>query len=121
MDLLSRPDSRMCLVALPPSGLMGGYLRAIKKVKGTIVVLTDNPENILERVRFYDLDSRLIEKTLTSKEKKLYLTEIKKDIGHFGKTYQRASLRVDISGFDANQAAFKVIEAVKDLDQTILS
>jgi shikimate kinase len=46
-------------------GLMAGYLRAIKKVKGTSVVLTDKPENILERIRFYDLDSRPIEKKLT--------------------------------------------------------
>lgn len=31
VHLLSRPDSRDCVVALQPSGLMGGYLRAIKK------------------------------------------------------------------------------------------
>jgi len=31
VDLLNRPDSRDCVLALPPSGLMGGYLRAIKK------------------------------------------------------------------------------------------
>jgi shikimate kinase len=118
VDLLSRPDSRMCVLALPPSGLMGGYLRAIKKVKGNTVVLTDKPENILERIKFYDLDSRPIEKKLTSKEKKLYLKKITKDITYFRKSYQRASLQVDISGLDANQSACKVIEAVKGLDMT---
>jgi len=27
VHLLNRPESRDCLIALPPSGLMGGYLR----------------------------------------------------------------------------------------------
>ena len=100
---------------------MGGYLRAIKKVKGTTVVLTDRPENILKRTRFYDLDSRPIEKKMTSKEKGFYLNEIKKDISYFRTSYQRAKLQVDISGFDANQAACKVVKAVKDLDETMTS
>ena len=37
--LLSRPDSKDCVVALPPSGLMGDYLRIIKKSTGTIISL----------------------------------------------------------------------------------
>jgi shikimate kinase len=39
---------------------------------GTTVVVTDKPENILQRIRFYEIDSRLIEKKLTPKEKKIY-------------------------------------------------
>ena len=49
VDLLNRPESQDCVIALPPSGLMGGYLRAIKKANGTTVVVTDKPENILQR------------------------------------------------------------------------
>jgi shikimate kinase len=120
VHLLNRPDSVKSVIALPPSGLMGGYLRAIKKVEGTIVVITDKPEEILERVRFYDIDSRPIEKKLTSKEKKLYLREIKKDITYFRASYRRANLQVDISGLDANQAAWKVMEAVKELNETMV-
>jgi len=75
----------------------------------------------LERIRFYDLDSRPIEKKQTSNEKKLYLKEINKDINYFRKSYQRANLQVDISGFDANQAACKVIEAVKELEKAMNS
>lgn len=120
VHLLKRPDSRECVVALPPSGLMGGYLRAIKKANGTTVVVTDKPENILERIRFYDIDSRPIEKKLTPKEKKLYLREIKKDITYFRTSYQRAKLQVDISGLDPDQAACKVIEAVEELDGKIM-
>jgi shikimate kinase len=120
VHLLNRPESRDCVIALPPSGLMGGYLRAIKKANGITAVVTDKPENILERIRFYDIDSRPIEKTLTSKEKKLYLKEIRKDITYFRTSYQRANLRVDISGLDPDQAARKVKEAVEQLDGKVM-
>lgn len=116
VHLLSRPESRDCVIALPPSGLMGGYLRATKKAEGTTVVVTDEPENILARIRFYDKDSRPIEKKLTPKEKKLYLREIKKDIMYFRTSYQRATLQVDISALNADQAARKVKEAIEELD-----
>jgi shikimate kinase len=115
VHLLSRPESRDCVIALPPGGLMGGYLRAIKKANGTTVVVTDKPENILARIRFYDIDSHPIEKKLTPKEKKLYLREIKKDITYFRTSYQRATLQVDISALNADQAACKVKEAIEEL------
>lgn len=115
VHLLSRPDSLDCVIALTPSGLMGGYLRVIKKAKGTTVAVTDKPENILARIRFYDKESRPIEKRLTPKEKKLYLREIKKDITYFGKSYQRATLQVDISGLNVDQAAGKIKEAIEEI------
>jgi len=120
VHLLNRPESLDCVIALPPSGLMGGYLRAIKKANGITAVVTDKPENILERIRFYDIDSRSIEKKLSPKEKKLYLKEIKKDITYFRTSYQRANLQVDISGLDQDQAARKVKEAVEELDRKIM-
>ena len=116
VHLLNRPESRDCVIALPPSGLMGGYLRAIKKANGITAVVNDKPENILERIRFYDIDSRPINKRLTLKEKKLYLREIKKDINYFRTSYQRANLQVDISGLDPDQAARKVKDAVEKID-----
>jgi shikimate kinase len=116
VHLLSRPESRDSVIALPPSGLLGGYLRAIKKANGTTVVIADKPENILARIRFYDIDSRPIEKKLTPKEKQLYLREIKKDITYFRTSYQRATLQVDISALNADQAARKVKEAIEELD-----
>jgi shikimate kinase len=116
VHLLSRPESRDCVIALPPSGLMGGYLRAVKKAGGITVVVTDKPESILARTRFYDIDSRPIEKRLTPKEKMLYLREIRKDMHYFRTSYRRAALQVDISGLNADQAARKVKEAVEELD-----
>jgi shikimate kinase len=63
MHILGHPESRNCVIALPPSGLMGRYLRVLKRAGGTIVVLTDKPENILNRITFYDIDSRPILKS----------------------------------------------------------
>ena len=110
VDLLKRPESRDCVIALPPSGLMGPYLRAIKKSPGVTIALDDTPKNILKRISFYDIDSKLIEKQLTVKEKKWYLSEIGKNISYFGASYKRAHLRVDISYLTVEQAA----EAVRD-------
>jgi shikimate kinase len=118
VHLLSRPESRESVIALPPSGLMGGYLRAIKKSPGITVALTDKPENILERITFYDIDSKLIAKEVTAKEKRLYLREIKKDITYFGKTYERAHLRIDIADLDPLQAALRVRETIQAFDRS---
>ncbi len=49
VHLLNRPESQGCVIALPPSGLMGGYLRAIKKAYGITVEITDKPGNILDQ------------------------------------------------------------------------
>jgi len=92
---------------------MGGYLRAVKRSAGLVVTLWDQPENILERITFYDIDSRPIERRLTPGEKRLYLREIKKDMTYFGKTYARAHLRIDITGLDVEAAARRVKESVE--------
>ncbi len=96
------------VMALLPSGLMGGYLRVLKKAEGIIALLTDTPENILNRITFYDIDSHPIEKQLTEKEKLFCLREIKKDISYFRKSFNRAHLRIDISGLSADEAAAEV-------------
>ena len=118
VHLLSRPASRHSVIALPPSGLMGRYLRTIKKSSGITVVLSDKPENILERITFYDIDSTPIAKDLTAEEKRLYLREIKQDITYFRKTYERANLRVDISDLSPQQAARRVRWAVNALKRS---
>ncbi len=107
-NLLTLPDTKECVLALPPSGLMSGYFRAVKKYGGTIVVLTDNPENILKRVVFYDKDSHIISKTLTKSEKKQCLRQIKDDISYFRPSYKKADLHIDITGLNPDNAAIKI-------------
>jgi hypothetical protein len=60
-DVLSRQDSYNCVIALPPSGLLGGYWKVVNETRdATIVVLRDAAENILGRITFYDIDSRRV-------------------------------------------------------------
>lgn len=50
---------------------------------GVTVVAHDTPENILERIIFYDIDSRPIDKHLTDEEQALYLRRSRADICYF--------------------------------------
>ncbi len=98
-----------CVIALPPSGLMGGYWKVVNKAQdAAIVVLKDTPENILKRITFYDIDSRPIQRNLTDREKRLHLRKIKGDITYFSHSFQRAHVSVDITGGGPDEAARKV-------------
>jgi shikimate kinase len=105
LSILDKPESQQAVIALPPSGLMGGYLAVIKKTQGLKVALLDRPERILDRLVFYDVDSRPMDKRLTNEERPLYLKEIKQDITYFKKSYTRADLQVSIEDMDVEQAA----------------
>ena len=98
-------DNRDCVIALAPSGLRDAYLRVIRKLLCVTVAIEDKPENILERITFYDIDSKPIDKHLAHEEKQLYLREIKKDITFFKKSYERADLHADIAGLNAEASA----------------
>ncbi len=99
-----------CVIALAPTGLRDAYLRVIKKVHCVTVAIEDTPENIVQRITFYDIDSRLIDKHLTDEEKRLYRKEIKKEITYFKKSYQRANFHADIAGLDAEASAAMIEE-----------
>ena len=98
----ANPD---CVIALPPSGLRDAFLRVVRRVPGVTVAVHDAPENILERITFYDIDSRRIDKHLTAEERILYLKEIKADISYFKRSYERADLQVTITGLDPEASA----------------
>lgn len=96
------------VVALRPSGLMDCYYRILKNLQCTIVVLTDEPENILSRITFYDKDSKPLVRQLTEKEEADYLLEIRADLSYFGRTYKRAHLTIDIAGLGIEASATKI-------------
>ena len=72
-----------CVVAMCPSGLKDYYYHIIKKYNPIVVCISDTAENILKRLNFYDEHSRFLNITLSEREKKLYLREIKKDITYY--------------------------------------
>ena len=98
----ANPD---CVIALPPSGLRDAFLRVVRRVPGVTVAVHDTPENILDRITFYDIDSQPIDRHLTGEERILYLKEIKADISYFKRSYERADLQVSITGLDPEASA----------------
>jgi len=112
-SILDQPESQQAVIALPPSGLMGGYLAVIKKTPGVKVALLDKPERILDRIVFYDVESRPMDKRLTNEERPRYLKEIRKDITYFKKSYTRADLQVSIEDMDVEQAAQHILAQLK--------
>lgn len=111
--VLSREDSSDCIIALPPSGLLGGYWKVVNGTRdATIVVLRDIPENILRRITFYDIDSRPLHKRLTDRESGFYLREIGRDIAYFNRSHRRAHVSVDIAGCGPNEASRKVRDSL---------
>lgn len=112
--LLVQDETENCVVALPPSGLMGEYPRLITKAGGIVVVLADTPENILARITFFDADSRPIIKQLTEQQQRHYLRDIRRDITYFNRTYGKADVTVDISGLE-------LMASVKKLRDVLLA
>ena len=117
--LLDQQESLISVIALPPSGLLDSYWRLVKKSNGIVVVLTDYPENILNRIVFFDKDSKPLQKKLTQKERSYYLKEINKDITYYNRSYKRADMTVHISGLKPDQAALKIKEALNNLKSKI--
>jgi shikimate kinase len=103
--VLNSFEGRTCIIALPPSGLMTPYWRTVKQHRGVTVVLEDEPENIINRVTFFDADSRPIATLITPSTRAMYLREIRKDAQYFGRSYRKADIYVDVSGCSIKEAA----------------
>ncbi|UCF08224.1 MAG: AAA family ATPase [Thermoplasmata archaeon] len=109
------------IVALPPSGLRDCFLREIKKEEDRVIIaIHDRPENILKRLCFYDDSSNKIEKTLTEKEKKRCLRELRLDNTYFNRTYKRANYHVDIDGLSINESVEKIEELIRGIEKNDL-
>jgi shikimate kinase len=102
------------VIALPPSGLMGVYWEVVNESPGIIINLKDTASNILERIEFYDKDSKLINKKLSKKENKYYLSEIKKDMIYYNNSFNRANHSVSIEGLNVSDAAIKIQELLSN-------
>jgi shikimate kinase len=114
-DVLRRTDARQCVIALPASALRPPYWNVVKDSGSTVVVLRDDPANILDRIVFFDDDSRPIRKELTPHERELYLDEIKKDIRYYARSYSKADVTVHIHGLGPLEAAKQIKVALDAL------
>jgi len=111
--LIEENGGRDYVVAMPPSGLKDSYWRILKKLDAVIIALKDRPENILDRITFYDDDSNPIHKELTPNEEAFHLEDIREDMAYFGKSYLRAHQRVNIAGLGIEGSVEKVIECLQ--------
>jgi len=107
-NILVHKEAKNAVIALPPSGLRNPYWEAVSKEDATIIHLEDDAMNILKRIDFFDKDSNLIIKKLSEKEKIYYLSEIKKDIIYYKKSYKKATFTISIRGLDVGGAAAKI-------------
>jgi shikimate kinase len=115
-DILSRPENAQYVIALPPRGLMMPYWKAVRDAQPTIVVIRDEPENIMERIVFFDSDSQPIPRPpLSAADRRYYLREIRADVGYFRSSYARATLSVDIAGAGVEAAARQIQLALKTI------
>jgi len=99
-QLLTKHADTDTVIAGTPSGLMFSYLSVYKKHKAKTNLLSihikDSPENILNRLTFYDKDSNPITVEMDGFKEILYLKELNADYNSFKRSYKRADLEVNI-------------------------
>jgi len=112
------------VIASTASGFRDHYLRQYKntkKIKGIVSInLTDKPENILNRLTFYDKLSNQIEKVLYDTDRNLYLKEIKKDITYYKKFNLRADYSIDIDGIAPKVLVNKITELLIEEEKILM-
>ena len=98
---------------------MDSYWKVIKQAGETVIVaLQDAPENILARITFYDIDSRPIQRDLTTTARRFYLREIKRDIAYYRRTYKRAHIVLHIAGRNPDEASLRIKDLLMDVRPT---
>jgi shikimate kinase len=116
--LLKTPEN--AVISGVPSGLRDAYLQVYKKHKKEIdiksVHIIDNPENILNRLTFYDVESKLLDIELDEDEKKKYLKKIRGDWNYFIKSLSRADLQINIDSVELNQIPGLIVEELNKFD-----
>jgi shikimate kinase len=87
--------------------LFGPYNFILKKYHPDVltVVLKDHARNILNRLTFYDEDTKLIEtEVVNDRNREAYYRDIKADIAYFYDSYRRAKLQFHINGMNVDDA-----------------
>lgn len=103
-----------------PSGLFGSYNAIIKKHPDVLTIaLYDEAKNIVERLIFFDDESKPIHNVVNDNNKYGYYQEVKKDITYFGRTYKKAKMHFNLNGMNANDSAKELIQHIDQFRETI--
>ncbi|MCX6266074.1 MAG: hypothetical protein NTW16_01770 [Bacteroidetes bacterium] len=119
LDLLIKTPENAVISGVP-SGLRDAYLQVYKKHKKEIDIksinIIDTPENILNRLTFYDVDSKCLDIELDEDEKKKYLKKIIGDWNYFKKSLSRADLQINIENTSLTQIPGLIVKELKEID-----
>lgn len=84
------------------------------------IELQDKPENILKRLVYADEDDNVCPLEITTeKERKYYLSEIKKDITFFKRTYAKITNKFDMNGEDTETVTERLKKYIEDIKNGI--
>jgi shikimate kinase len=110
-----------CVVAGTPAGLKFAYNSVYKRHKKDkelySIHLYDSFENVLDRLRFYDVDSNPIDEPMSPAKRKRYLRAIKADYSYFKSSYERADLQISIEHVPLHDIPELIIAELGKLQQ----
>lgn len=107
------------VIAMPPSGLFRSYYSIICKRPDVLTIaLKDKAKNILERLTFYDDDTKPIYNVVNENNKHLYYEDVKKDIEYFGRTYTKAKLQFNLNGMNINDSVEALNNCIEQYQAT---
>jgi shikimate kinase len=112
-DILSEYKDDI-VIAMPPGGLFHSYNAIIKKHPDVLTIaLTDDAKNIMERLVFYDDETKPIDRVINKDNKLWYFIDLKKDIQYFSRTHKKAKIQFHINGMSAHESAGAIIQIIE--------
>lgn len=115
VDLLEKHPKDL-VIAMPPGGLFGEYSRILQKHPDVVTIdLQDDPIHILNRLAFYDEETKPIEVHLDDLARANYSDDILRDIQYYRVPNRKARLHYHIHGLNASDAADALILDLKDM------
>ena len=104
------------VIAMPPSGMFGQYLKILKKNPDVLTItLKDKSKNILERLVFYDDESKIIEEdVVTDSNREAYYEDIKDDFEYFYATHRKTKMKFNINGMNIEQSSEELLLQIKN-------
>jgi len=107
-----------CVISGTPAGLMFSYLSVYKKHKKDkqlySIHMYDSFENVLDRLTFYDIDSKPIIEPMDEYKKARYLYEIKADHKYFENSYKRADFQINIENIKLEEIPSFIIGELRE-------
>ena len=114
-DILKEYKDNVVIV-MPPGGMFGQYLSILKKNPDVLTIaLKDRAKNILNRLTFYDGESKLIEEDIVNdRNREAYYREVKGDIEYFYTTHRKTKMKFNINGMNVEQSVEELFLQIKD-------